>query len=457
MAMLLGAGLTLIVLITGILTKTNLAIILLLGWAIFAAIALNQGHRPLDILRWSYRGSRQSFGVIRVFALIGPLIGIWMAAGTIPTLVKFSLNAISPGAFLLCAFLICSVVSAMIGTSFGTVSMIGIPLMMIARLGGMDVHMTAGAIIAGAYVGDRCSPVSSSAALVASLSRTSQLSNLQRMLRSSLTPFALSAVIYAGLSAIYPLHRVDAGIAAELGRTFVLGPTALFPALLLLALSLIRVRLEKTLVISIVAAAGIAILVQHAGVHELLQALIWGFNGDNGGAARLMIHGGGLFSMTNTAFAVLVSCALAGLLEGTRFFDRFKNALQSASDGRSRQFGVMTLVSLLAAAIGGSQSTATVMTHTMMQDSYQNPSNLALDLENSGVLLSALIPWNIAALAPATALGVSTYSFIPYAFYLYLLPLLYFAGLAARQKSEAWSNGASAPSRSSLFRHLMPV
>jgi NhaC family Na+:H+ antiporter len=142
--------------------------------------------------------------------------------------------------------------------------------------------------------------------------------------------------------------------------------------------------------------------------------------------------------MLETCLVIFVSCSLAGLFEGIKMFEVLKNTLSSRHLIRHELFGATSIVSVITAAFGCSQTMSVVMTKEIVKDCYKDLDNyqLALDLENSGIILSAIIPWNIAALMPTTALNVGTAGYIPYAFFIYILPITYFFILGAKNTSS---------------------
>jgi NhaC family Na+:H+ antiporter len=436
MEIYLGLPISFCLLMLSVFKNIFIGYTLIACWAIFAVISLKKGYPLKEIARMSFNGARQSFVVLRILTLIGAAIGIWMAAGTIPTIVYYSLRLtpLMPYTFALAVFVICCLTSFLIGTSFGTVGAVGIPLMIIARSGHANLNMIAGAIMAGAYFGDRCSPMSSSAYLVANLTGTNIFINIKSMLRSAVIPLLLSLGFYYALSVCHPLLAVNNSLAGALVKTFKAQPILLLPTMIILILSLCRVRIDISILISILSAAILGMLFQNYQWQQIVRYLIFGFHINAPGQLQKIIGGGGIFSMLETCLVIFVSCSLAGLFEGIKMFDVLKTMLASRRLTRHRLFGATSLVSVIAAAFGCSQTISVVMTKEIVQDCYNTLDNyqLALDLENTGIILSAIIPWNIAALMPTTALKVGTAGYIPYAFFIYILPITYFLTLAAR-------------------------
>lgn len=193
------------------------------GIAVFAVLGLAR-HVPVRVMAaGAWRQGRKMCSVIDIYLLIGAITALWRSAGTIGFFIYHGLQIITPQMFLLVAFLLTSFISYALGTSFGVVGTVGVILMALARSGGVDAAVTAGTIIAGAYFGDRCSPASSSAALVAAATGTVLERNLRRMHRTGWLPYVVSLAVYAALSVTHPLAAVDGQVLTTLAETYRLG------------------------------------------------------------------------------------------------------------------------------------------------------------------------------------------------------------------------------------------
>lgn len=440
MEIYIGLPVSLCLLLYSVLNNIFIGYTLIACWLLFALISLKQGYTTREIAAMSWRGGRQSFVVLKILILIGAAIGIWMASGVIPSLVYYCLKFITPlmpYAFVLAVFALCCLTSFLIGTAVGTVSTMGIPLMIIARSGHANLNVIAGAIMAGAYFGDRCSPMSSSAALVSNLTKTNIFTNIKNMLYSSIVPFCLSLVFYYALSLSQPVKTIGSGLSGNLSTTFTIGPIMLLPVIVILILSLCRVSINITISISILTAFALGMLFQNHQLAQEIHYLIFGFHINAPGPLQNIITGGGILSMLKTCLVVFASCSLAGVLEGINMFGGMKRVLLNMRLPRPELFGATAIVSVITAVFGCTQTIAVIMTREIMKDCYGSHDHLqlALDLENSGILISALIPWNIAALASTSIMNVSPAGFIPYAFYIYALPVIYF--IYAKYSNEA--------------------
>ena len=404
-----------------------------LGWPLGIAIALfmlihyRRGYPAHILLRYCWQGAKQSWPVFSILLLIAALMSSWLAAGTVPALVYYGTQLSHPQYFILSAFVLTALVSTLIGTSFGVAGTMGLALMIMARSSGMPhLNLVAGAIIAGAYVGDRCSPLSSSAHLIAAITNTHIYQNLRPMLLTSLLPLLLTVMIYGVLSWFYPLaHSQQSDIGQMIAETFNLHGITLLPALLVLVLAAVRVNVKLTIALGWAVAAGLAMGLQHYSSRDILAFTLWGFRIESESSLGPILRGGGLWPMLNVCTVVFLSTALSGLLTGTRSLEQVGRWLQTAQQQRGLFVGT-TATSLISAAFGCTQTIAILLTHQLVsaryaQQAYSN-QQVALDLENTAVVLAPLVPWNIAGLVPATLLMTGP-GFIPFAVYLYLVPL----------------------------------
>lgn len=404
-----------------------------LGWPLGGAIALfilihHRRGQPLPLLlSYCWHGAKQSWPVFSILLLIGALMSTWLAAGTVPALVYYGTQLINPQYFILSAFILTALVSTLIGTSFGAAGTIGLALMIMARSSDTPhLNLVAGAIIAGAYVGDRCSPLSSSAHLVATITNTPIYQNLKQMMLTSLLPLALTLLIYALVSWFYPLEIApQSTVGQQISASFNLHSITLLPALLVLVLATVRVNVKATIMISCLVAAVLAVSLQHYSPGNVLNFTLWGFRIDHNPQLATILLGGGLWPMLHVCTVVLLSTALSGLLTGTHSLAPVSLCIRRFRQRRTLFTGT-SFISLLAAAFGCTQTITILLTHQLVASHYRQQDygnqQVAIDLENTAVVLAPMIPWNIAGLVPATVLMVGP-GFIPFAVYLYLIPL----------------------------------
>jgi NhaC family Na+:H+ antiporter len=434
----IGLFVSIIIIIFGVSINIFVGFLLIACWLIFALISRSRGHDIKDILKMSYTGGEKSLVVVKILLLIGAVTGAWMGSGTIPGIVYYSLKLIRPDTFVLLTFLICCVASFLLGSATGTASIIGLPLIIIARSGNVNLNLAAGAIIAGVYFGDRCSPMSSSAALVSNLTGTNLFTNIRNMLYSSFIPFVMSLGFYYEFSRLNPLMMINSNLASEILKTFKIEYLVLLPVLVILVLCLCKISIQYAMFLSVLVASVIAVFVQSHPPLQVLNNILFGFRLDSHNILQNIIEGGGITSMLKTCIVVFTACSLAGILEGIRTFDSIKDFLVKMNLTGPLLYCLTTIIGTMTAAFGCTQSIAVVMTDELMKDCYKKEESyqFALDIENSCILTSALIPWNIAALLCTTTLSVSMCGFVPYAFYLYMFPIVYFLYFWLTEKSK---------------------
>lgn len=399
---------------------------LIFGIFAFTLVALRQGYPFCQLLTMMGKGSQKALIVIKIFVLIGAITAVWRACGTIPFIVYYGMLFMSAKYFILSAFLLCCLVSFLLGTSFGTVGTIGVVLIVLAKSGSIDVNMAAGAIIAGAYFGDRCSPMSSSAHLVAALTNTKIYMNINNMMKSSIIPFILSIIAYLTLSYHNPLFFHNTEIGNEILQSFTISMIVVFPAVIILLLAAFRVDVKISMAISIISGIFIGLFVQDLSFFQMLRYIAIGYSMEKTSFFADIIKGGGLYSMLNVSLIVLISSAYSGIFAGTDLLRDIESFFEKISR-KINVYPALLLSSIAAAAFSCNQTLAVMLTHQFGHKIYEKRSlsnyQLALDMENTVILISAIIPWNIAGAVPAAALSADA-SFIPYAFYLFLVPLI---------------------------------
>ena len=402
---------------------------LILSFIMFSYLALKRGYLFKDIMKMAYGGGRKVFTVLKIFILIGGITAAWMASGTVPGIVYYGIKFMVPKLFVLYVFLISSLISFLLGTAFGTVSTVGVALMVIARGGGVNVNLVAGAIIAGAYFGDRVSPMSSSANLVATLTNTEIYTNIKGMFKTANLPYIISFVLYGLFSFIQPLDLAKSNMTKDILNTFTINLWVLLPAMVILIMAALRVDVKISMCFSILIAIILSTFLQGYSINETIKYIFFGFYLNPGNPLQSILKGGGILSMAKVAIIVFVSSSLSGILENTNMLKSFEDLLANEVS-RSKLFLYTSFVALATAAFGCNQSISIVLTAYLMDKPYKNQHidkyQLALDIENTSVVLPVLIPWNIAGLVPATTLMIPSVKFLPYVFYLYLIPIINF-------------------------------
>ena len=397
-----------------------------LGILLFAVLGLRRGLTVKELWGFAWREGRKLTPLLVFFLLIGCTTGLWRSSGTIAWFIYYGVQVIRPHLFVLVAFLLTCLLSYALGTSFGVVGTAGVILMALGRSGGVSIPVVAGTVLAGAFFGDRCSPASSSALLVAAMTETKQYDNIKMMHKTGLLPMALSLAFFSVLSWRHPLNVMDDALLRSLHDTFSLTLWVVIPAAIMLLLPLFRVNIRWAMLAGVVVAFAESLFCQHLPFADVLLTTLRGYKAP-AGALQGILSGGGITSMVECSVLVMTTGLLGGLLGGLHVFDAIQQKLEQVAD-RAGLFPAALLTSTAAAAVFCNQSIAVMMGATMLRDAYEkrgaSREELAIDLENSGIVTAGLIPWSIANSIPLAMLGASANATL-YAALLYLIPICY--------------------------------
>jgi NhaC family Na+:H+ antiporter len=405
-ALVLGGFATMLV--SGIALGLPLWLTLLAGGLLFAGYGLAHGHRPAELARMATSGISSVVPILVLFAIIGALTASWRAAGTIAQITCWSVSFVTPGTLVLCTFVFCSVMSFIVGSSFAAAATIGVVCLTIGRAMGVDLALLGGAVLSGSFFGDRCSPMSSSAALVSNLTDTHQGHNVRRMARIAVVPVVLSCLFYAVIGASVSGSITLPDFASTFERDFNLSALTVLPVLVVLVLSFARVPVRTTMLASLVVALVECVLLQGIPVVDLPAILVFGYHAADPAVAG-MVDGGGVMSMAEVSVIIAIASTYSGLFEGTGLLNGLQDAITRVAR-RTTAFTGVLLTSIVTSMIACDQVVAVMLTSQLCTSCEHSGSALALDLENSCVLMPALVPWSTSAVAILSFTGAPTIS-----------------------------------------------
>lgn len=411
----------------------------LAGLAMFFLQGIARGIPATRLAKAMVPGFEKSLIVVVVLLLIGAMSAAWRSSGLMALLVVRGVSMVYPPLFLLFVFLLCSGFAFMLGSSLGTVSVMGILMYTLGGAAGVQPLFTAGAILSGAYFGDRASFLSSSALLVSTLARADHRAHLRAMQRTSIAPFAVTALIYALMSRVSPFDERLAGEVLSLRQFFRLDHFSLWiPLAIVLLPAVTPLKMRESIALSTLAAFAIAILVQGVEAPIALRDIVFGFRRDMDHPQLGLLYGGGLFSMIMPMAIVFFSGALPPLLGELGTLVPVQKWLERLA-ARTFPFAAAFAAGIITSLVGCSQSLAIFLQVPLLDRVYPeaDAERKARDIGSTSILFSALVPWNIAMFTPLAILGASPASGL-FAFYLFVLPIgMLAAGWArARRKPE---------------------
>ncbi len=336
-------------LIVSLLLKLSVVYALIIGYMIFVIYGLIKGHNLIVLIKKSFEGVLTVKNILLVFILIGMITALWRASGTIAFIVYMGSKLISPSILILLTFLLCSILSVLIGTSLGTAATMGIICASIGKAMGVNPYYIGGAVLSGIYFGDRCSPMSTSALLISELTKTNLYTNIKLMIKTSIIPFIVTCLFYLFLGFKSKVSNISVDVTEIFKQNYNLNIIVIIPAILIIILSILKINVKKTMLVSIVISFIIAMFIQRDSIVALINYCIFGYHHPNE-RLNLMMKGGGILSMVNVSLIVGISSSYSGIFKETKMLVSLKKHLKDFSKKTSSYF-VIFLSSIVSGAI----------------------------------------------------------------------------------------------------------
>ncbi len=377
---------------------------------------------------------KMAMQAVLILMVVGTLIGTWILSGTVPAMIYWGLDILSPGIFLVATTLICSIVSLATGSSWTTAGTVGIALIGIGQGLGMPAPLVAGAIISGAYFGDKMSPLSDTTNLAPAMAGSNLFDHIKHMIYTTGPSLLIALILYGIIGMKYAGKELDLSQIALIKDTLAssfntLSPILLIPPVVVILMVVFKVPALPGLIAGTIIGAIFAMVFQGSDLASIIDAAHYGFVSETGVVAvDDLLSRGGLDSMMWTVSLILCALTFGGILEKTGMLEAIAVSLLCIAKGT---FGLvfMTIFScLFVNVVTGEQYLAIVLPGRMYKDEYAkrglHPKNLSRALEDSGTLLSPLIPWNTCGAYMAITLGVSPFAYLPFAFLNLINPIV---------------------------------
>jgi len=405
----------------------------LIGGSVVASImGLYLGHSWKSIEKGLVHGIAIALQACLILLVIGMLIGAWLISGIVPTMIYYGLQILSPSIFLLATCLICALVSLATGSSWSTAGTVGIALIGVGQGLGFPLPVVAGAIISGAYFGDKMSPLSDTTNLAPAVAGADLFSHIRHMIYTTGPSMLISLLLYALLGLRYKggyLQRegIDQ-ILATIDTHFNVNPVLLLPAVLVIAMVIFRIPALPALLGGAFVGGLCAIIFQGASMAEVMSAAQNGFISNTGVASvDTLLSRGGMESMLSTVALIMCALAFGGVMEKTGMLTTIAGAILKLATSVGSLVASTVLTSIGMNIIAPDQYLAIVVPGRMYREAYERAGlkakNLSRALEDGGTLSSALIPWNTGGGYMWATLGVYPFAYLPFAFLNLLNPL----------------------------------
>lgn len=414
---------------------------LVCGIAITAAIGWFLGHGWSAMEEGMMRVVRVGLPSIAILVLVGMTVGTWIASGSVPMIIYYGLKLVSPEYFLAAAMLLCSLVSVSLGTSWGTVGTVGLALMGIGAGFGIPPWWTAGAVVSGAFFGDKVSPLSDTTNLAPAVTGVNLFAHIRNMMPTTLPAMLIALVIYlvvgnrmaAGQTLdLEHIARITAGLAGQFEFNF----WVLLPPILVMALSVARMPALPALFVGVLAGALVALGVQGETLNSLFSYMHGGYHLETGiMEIDSLLNRGGIMSMSWVILLVMIALAFGGLLEVIGCLEVLSAALLMKVRGILGMQVAASTTAALTNVIAGDPYLSIALPGRMYAPVYRGEGystlNLSRSLEEGGTLISPLVPWNAGGAVVISSLGLAVGNgsmegllYIPLAFACWLSPLL---------------------------------
>lgn len=422
-------------------------IALLLAAAVALGISVFSGKSLKTLLEHVFSSLQTAVPAMIILLMVGALAGTWMASGIVPAMIFYGLKILTPSVFLVAGCIVCSIVSLATGSSWSTVASVGIALMAIGKALGFSDGMIAGAIISGAYFGDKMSPLSDTTNLAPAVVGTDLFTHIRYMMYTTVPSIVITLIIFAGIGLFGSVKKVGTDIQPMLNAidgAFFISPLALIVPLAVILLIFKRVPAIPALFIGALLGGIYALFFQPDILAQVAVPRGEGFIRSGGAVLKVMGEGitittgsaevdellssGGMAGMLKTIWLIICAMIFGGAMEGAGMLQRITRSLMSLVVGEGSLIATTAGTTLFMNATASDQYLAIVVPGRMFADAYKehglDPKVLSRTLEDSGTVTSALIPWNTCGAFHSQTLGVATFAYLPFCFFNLISPVM---------------------------------
>jgi Na+:H+ antiporter, NhaC family len=421
MALLLGVG-------YGV-YKIKAQVLLVAAASITALMGLLLGFKWKDMERGIVDSIHKAMPAILIMLSVGILVGSWMASGTIPMVIYYGLKLISPKLFLVTACLVCSITAVATGTSWGTIGTVGVAFIGIAMGLGIPLGPAAGAIVAGAYFGDKMSPLSDIPNLATVISGSNLFDHIRHMMWSAVPAWLAGLAVYFVIGLKYGANAIESDkmalITDTLRANFRFSVWLLLPMAIIFYFAIAKKPTIPAMILSSLVAGGLAVIFQKASVATVATAMNSGLAARTGvPLVDTLLSKGGMMSMMETQLIAFTAFSFGGIMQATGCLAVILERVMKFT--RQVWSLVVTTIgtAVLSAMITGSSYLSMIIPADLLAPIYREKGlaakNLSRTIEESGAIIVPLIPWSMAGVYITGTIGVSTFAYLPWAFMNYL-------------------------------------
>ena len=425
---------------------------LLIAAAVAAVLGGIYGVKWKDMLEGAVKSISSAMGALIILLLIGSLAGTWMLSGIVPSMIFYGLEILNPTIFLFATCIVCAVVSLATGSSWSTIATIGIAMLGIGNALGLSNGLIGGAIISGAYFGDKMSPLSDTTNLAPAMAGTDLITHIRYMMFTTIPSITITLIIFliiglkmdnnnSGFSQVLEMQNA-------LSSTYNISLWSLLVPVLVILLIVKKVPAVPALFIGTIGGGLYAVFFQQDVIYQLTKYEIGNnlsylkhayisvmnamtvevnINTGNEGVNNL-VSTGGMSGMLNTIWLIVCAMSFGGIMEVTGFLKTITNSLLRFVKSRKSLVLTTSGTCLFLNVTASDQYLAIVVPGRMFANSYKKyglaPKNLSRTLEDAATVTSPLVPWNTCGATHAGVLGISTLIYLPYCFFNLISPIM---------------------------------
>lgn len=404
--------------------KLPIQLALFASWFLIIGLGLKLKHSYKDLQDSIMTGIYNGLEATLVLFTVGALIGTWIAGGVVPALIYYGLQILHPSIFLLAAMIICSVTALATGTSFGTAGTAGIAMMGIGASFGIPLPLVAGAVLSGAYFGDKISPLSDTTVMTASLSKVDVVEHVKGMLTVGVPTYIITGLLFTIVGFFYVNGQADLtraeSVAAALNDTFSIHWYTLIPAAVIIALLSMKKPAIPTIAFGALLGIIWAALFQGMAAIEAIKTAYNGFTIESGiEFLDTLLNAGGIQSMLGVIGLILLALGFGGLLDRVGVLRAFSDLFNKWAQNSNGRLTISTMLSAFFGNLFGSAAyvsliTGTKITEDMYDDRKIDRRVLSRNTEAGGTVTAPMVPWSDAGVYMSAVLGVSTLSYLPF-------------------------------------------
>ena len=421
-------------------------IALLLSSSLCVAISINIGEKWDNLLNGIKNSISDALPALIILLLIGALTGTWLISGIVPAMIYYGLQIVNPTYFLICACLVSAIISLATGSSWSTIATVGVALLGIGEALMISKAMVAGAIISGAYFGDKMSPLSDTTNLAPAMAGTDLFIHIKYMAFTTIPSIIIALIIFLfigfNLESETTANEIN-GILKALESKFFISPILFLVPVGVILLIIKKVPAIPTLFLGTIFGGIVAVIFQSNIIYELgnqqnyfyasfitfIDAMSREISiSTSNEMINNLLNSGGMFGMLNTIWLIICAMCFGGAMQASGFLQTLSKSILKLATSSASLIGTTAGTCIFFNITASDQYLSIIVPGKMFAKAYKEqglaPENLSRTLEDSGTVTSVLIPWNTCGATQASVLGVATLSYLPYCFFNIISPIM---------------------------------